>query len=80
MRSIPPGISDLGWRHTYLVQATFTAAVVPLLASLFLRIWLFELYSTTFESFFFDRAFPGWFTILMAVFGLRYAARLRVAP
>src|SRR5215471_7325979 len=30
-------ISDLGWRHTYLVQAAFTAAVVPLLASLFRR-------------------------------------------
>lgn len=28
-------ISSLGWRHTYLVQAAFTAAVVPLLASLF---------------------------------------------
>ena len=30
-------ISDLGWRNTYLAQAAFTAAVVPLLASLFRR-------------------------------------------
>src|SRR5215469_11251938 len=30
-------ISDLGWRHTYLVQAAFAAAVVPLLALLFRR-------------------------------------------
>src|SRR6201997_4577984 len=30
-------ISTLGWRHTYLAQAAFMAAVVPLLAALFRR-------------------------------------------
>src|SRR5215469_12030145 len=30
-------ISTLGWRSTYLAQAAFTAAVVPLLAALFRR-------------------------------------------
>jgi MFS family permease len=30
-------ISALGWRHTYLAQAAFMAAVVPLLAALFRR-------------------------------------------
>ena len=51
-----------------------------MLASLFLRIWLFEMYTSTFESFFFDRAFPGWFTVLVAICGLRYVSRLRVSP
>ena len=50
------------------------------LASLFLRIWLFEIYTSTFESFFFDRAFSAWFITLMAIFGLRYVAKLRIAP
>src|SRR5208282_2169019 len=30
-------ISTIGWRHTYLAQAAFMAAVVPLLAALFRR-------------------------------------------
>ena len=30
-------ISTLGWRETYLAQAAFMAAVVPLLAGLFRR-------------------------------------------
>jgi O-antigen ligase len=49
----------------------------PLLMAL-LRIWLFGLYLSSLESFFFDRADPLWFTFLVAVFGLHYLARFRV--
>ena len=50
-----------------------------LLASLFMRIWLFLLYTTALESIFLDRG-SAWFMLMMAVFGLRYMAVLRVAP
>ena len=48
------------------------------LAMVLLRIWLFGLYLSSLESFFFDRADPIWFTFLVAVFGLHYLARFRV--
>ncbi len=47
------------------------------LTMLLLRIWLFELYLSSMESFFFDRADPLWFTFLVAAFGLHYLARFR---
>jgi O-antigen ligase len=48
------------------------------LAMAFLQIWLFGIYLSSLESFFFDRADPLWFTFLIAVFGLHYLARFRV--
>jgi O-antigen ligase len=48
------------------------------LAMAFLRIWLFGIYLSSLESFFFDRIDPMWFTFLIAVFGLHYLARFRV--
>jgi O-antigen ligase len=48
------------------------------LAIAFLQIWLFGIYLSSLESFFFDRADPLWFTFLIAVFGLHYLARFRV--
>ena len=48
------------------------------LATAFLQIWLFGIYLSSLESFFFDRADPLWFTFLIAVFGLHYLARFRV--
>jgi O-antigen ligase len=48
------------------------------LATVFLRIWLFGLYLSSLESFFFDRTDPLWFTFLVAVFGMHYLARFRV--
>jgi O-antigen ligase len=50
---------------------------VPLAMAL-LRIWLFGVYLSSLESFFFDRTDPLWFTFLVAVFGLHYLARFRV--
>jgi O-antigen ligase len=48
----------------------------PLL--LLTQIWLFALYLSSLESFFFDGADPLWFTFLLAVFGLHYLARFRL--
>lgn len=46
----------------------------PDLTRLYLRIWLFGLFTSCFESPFFENAGPIWFTILIAVFGLRLQA------
>ena len=50
------------------------------LAMLLLRIWLFAVYLSSLESFFFDRSDPLWFTFLLGLFGLHYLARFRVRP
>jgi len=50
------------------------------LAELFFRIWLFAVYSACLESFFFRRADPVWFALLVAVIGLRLTSKFRVAP
>ena len=44
-----------------------------------LQVWLFGVYLSSLESFFFDRADPMWFTLLIAVFGLHYMARYRLS-
>lgn len=49
------------------------------LAQALLQVWLFGLYLSSLESFFFDRADPMWFNILVAMFGLHYLARFRLA-
>jgi O-antigen ligase len=48
------------------------------LAMALLQIWLFGVYLSSLESFFFDRTDPLWFTFLVTVFGLHYLARFRV--
>ena len=48
------------------------------LTMLFLRIWLFGVYLSSLESFYFDRDDPIWFTFMIAVFGLHYLARFRM--
>lgn len=50
------------------------------MAELFFRIWLFAIYSACLESFFFRRADPVWFALLVAVIGLRLTSKYRVAP
>jgi O-antigen ligase len=44
------------------------------LTRLFLRIWLFSLFLACLESPFFGNSGPIWFTMLIAVFGLRLQA------
>lgn len=48
------------------------------LTMLFLRIWLFAVYLSSLESFYFDRDDPIWITFMIAVFGLHYLARFRL--
>jgi len=50
------------------------------LAELFFRIWMFCIYSACLESFFFRRADPVWFSLAIAIIGLRLTARYRVLP
>ncbi|WNJ90559.1 O-antigen ligase [Bosea sp. 685] len=50
------------------------------LAELFFRIWLFCVYSACLESFFFRRADPVWFALLVSVIGLRLTSKYRVTP
>jgi O-antigen ligase len=49
------------------------------LAQALLQVWLFGLYLSSLESFFFDRADPMWFTMVMAMSGLHYLSRYRLA-
>lgn len=46
----------------------------PDLTRLYVRIWMFGLFSSCFESTFFGNSGPLWFTMLLAVFGLRLQA------
>jgi len=48
------------------------------LAVLFIRIWLFAMLSSSFESILFQRNDPFWFMLLISVFGLRYLTRQRL--
>ncbi len=47
----------------------------PALTRLFIRIWLYSLFSAVLESTFFFNTGPLWFSMLLAVFGLRMQAR-----
>ncbi|PXA96897.1 polymerase [Nostoc sp. 3335mG] len=46
----------------------------PDLTRLYLRLWMFGLFTSCFESPFFENSGPIWFTMLIAVFGLRLQA------
>lgn len=58
-------------RHAGLA---FRRAQNPDLTRLFVRCWLFMLFLSCLESPFFDNRGPVWFTMLIAVFGLRMLA------
>lgn len=58
-------------RHAGLA---FRRAQHPELTRLFVRCWLFMLFLSCLESPFFDNRGPVWFTMLIAVFGLRMLA------
>ena len=51
----------------------------PTLTRLFVRIWLFAIYTCSFESVLFDRGDSHWFLMLVAMFGLRYLSVARLA-
>ncbi|QCI68143.1 O-antigen ligase family protein [Phreatobacter stygius] len=50
----------------------------PIMTTLFFQLWLFSIYLSCMESFLFSRTDPVWFSLLVAVFGLRMTARFRV--
>jgi len=50
----------------------------PALTLMFQQTWMFTLYLSAFESFFFNRAHPNWVTFLFAVFSLHYLARFKI--
>ena len=50
----------------------------PALTLMFQQTWMFTLYLSAFESFFFNRAHPNWVTFLFAVFSLHYLAQFKV--
>jgi O-antigen ligase len=50
------------------------------LAQFLLLLWLFALYSGTFEAFFFNRVAPMWFVLALAVCGLRCTRLFPVKP
>jgi O-antigen ligase len=54
------------------------AGAEPALTQLFTRMWLFAVYTCSFESVLFDRGDPHWFTMLVAMFGLRYLSVARL--
>jgi O-antigen ligase len=49
-------------------------------ARFLLLLWLFALYSGTFEAFFFNRVAPMWFVLALAVCGLRCTRLFPVKP
>lgn len=60
------------------LQRCKRAGTDPELMRLFMRIWLFAVYTCSFESVLFDRGDPHWFIMLVAMFGLRYLSVSRV--
>jgi O-antigen ligase len=51
----------------------------PALALMAMQIWLFGIYLSSLESFFFDRVNAIWITFLFAIFAIRYLATFRVS-
>jgi O-antigen ligase len=51
----------------------------PALTTMAMQIWLFGIYLSSLESFFFDRSNAIWITFLFAVFTIRYLASFRVS-
>ncbi len=50
----------------------------PALTNLFLRIWAFTIANCSFESILFARGDPMWFTLIMALVGMRYLSVFRL--
>jgi O-antigen ligase len=51
----------------------------PALMLMMMQIWLFGIYLTSLESFFFDRSNAIWITFLFALFAIRYLASFRIS-
>ncbi|GAC1332308.1 MAG: O-antigen ligase [Beijerinckiaceae bacterium] len=51
----------------------------PALTTMAMQIWLFGIYLSSLESFFFDRSNAIWITFLFAIFAIRYIATFKVS-
>jgi O-antigen ligase len=51
----------------------------PALILMAMQIWLFGIYLSSLESFFFDRSNAIWITFLVAIFAIRYLAAFKVS-
>lgn len=76
-----PGLALVAWafilRPARDIAAAIEAGADRALITLFTQIWLFGLYLSALESFFFDRSSPIWFSFLLGIFGLRYVSQFR---
>jgi O-antigen ligase len=78
-----PGLAFVLW--AFLIQPladlrrAARAGADPALLLMLAQIWLFGVYLSSLESFFFDRNDPIWMTFLFAIFGLRYVACYKTA-
>lgn len=79
-----PGVALTLWAFVIQPLADLRRAMRmganPALVLMLSQIWLFGIYLSSVESFFFDRADPVWITFLFAVFGLRFIACCKTSP
>jgi O-antigen ligase len=68
------------WLPLADLQRAKQAGADRALVTLFVQIWLFALLTSNFESVLFNRGDPLWFTMLIAMFGLRYLSLARLTP
>jgi O-antigen ligase len=69
------GVVILPWLD--YAKIAITPANHPL-ARMFLRVWLYGLYASAFETVLFSRALPLWVTMLLAIFGLQLLSRSKL--
>jgi O-antigen ligase len=78
-----PGLALVLWAFVaqpfFDVRRAVRAGADPALVLMLAQIWLFGIYLSSLESFFFNRNDPIWMTFLFAVFGLRYIACFKTA-
>ena len=76
-----PGLALMLWAFVIQpfadLRRAHRAGADPALLLMLAQIWLFGIYLSALESFFFDRSNPIWITFLFALFGLRYVACYR---
>ncbi|RUT34591.1 O-antigen ligase family protein [Arsenicitalea aurantiaca] len=72
-------LAFLLWQPMMDAGRAFSRRTDPAMTRLFLRIWLYCIFSAVLESSFFTNSGPVWFAMLVAIFGLGHLARTRLA-
>ncbi|PRD52498.1 O-antigen ligase [Phyllobacterium myrsinacearum] len=60
------------------VSKAYASSNNPDVTRLFVRIWLYAIYTACVESLFFQSGSPLWFALMFSVFGLRLQARVQI--